>query len=280
MKKIIFIIMIPILFISCSSLKSVTKEPEVTFDSVKITNINFSSADFIFKYKVDNPNNISINVEQFTYDLIIENNKFISGISQSPISVAKSSSSFIDVPVTISYMDLYNLFSDIYKLDNANYILKTDFVLKLPVFGKKTFHLEHKGNFPVLKMPEIALKDIKALSINPFSAVIELSVDIINKNSFAISPDNFNFELYINKSQWLKGLLKNIDSLAPGKSTTVKIPIEINPAKVGKELFDYIFSSNGLDIFLKGNMAMRTSYPGIGTADIPFSLEKTISVKK
>ena len=280
MKNIILSVMISILLISCSSLKSITKEPEVKFDSVKITNINFTAADFIFKYKVENPNSVSLNVEQFKYDLFIENNKFLSGVSAAPVSIAKKSSSYVDIPVTVSYQELFKIYNNIYKQDTANYKLATEFTLQLPIFGKKTFPVDFNGAFPVLKIPEMTLRDVKIVSLNPISSTIEFTVDIINRNSFAISPDSFNFELYINKSQWLKGLLKNIEALQPGKSATVKIPLEINTLIAGKELLDNIIGGNNLDVVLKGNMAMRTSYPGIGQTNMPFSIEKAIPVKK
>ena len=280
MKNFVLLIMISILFISCSTFKSITSEPEITFDSVKVIKINFTSADFIFKYNVNNPNKVTINLEQFKYDLIVENSKFISGVSPGPISIKKKGNSYVDVPVTIVYKDLFDLYSNIHKQDTADYNLATEFTLKLPVFGRKIIKIEHKSAFPVLKMPEITLKDIKAVTISPLSAIVELSVDIVNKNSFAISPDSFNFELYINKSQWLNGLLKDVKELPPNKSTTVKIPININPAKIGVELFDNILSGKNLDVLLKGNMAMRTAYPGIGSTDIPFSIEKAIPVNR
>ena len=278
MKNIIFCIMISILFISCSSLKSITQEPEITFDSVRITNINFTSADFIFKYNVNNPNNVSINVNQFKYDLFIEGSKFISGTSSSPISIAKQSNSPLDVPVTINYQDLFNVYSNIHRQDTANYKLATEFTLNLPIFGRRVIPFEYSGTFPVIKPPEIALRDVKAVNINPLSATIEFFVDITNRNSFAISPDSLNFELYVNRSQWLNGLLKDIAELPANRSTTVKIPVDISIAKIGKELFDYIFIGNNLDVLLKGNMALRTSYPGIGSTEIPFSIEKTVPV--
>jgi LEA14-like dessication related protein len=281
MKNVILPALISILFISCSSLGSINKEPEITFDSVKLTNVNFTSADFIFKYNVNNPNNVSLNIEQFKYDLLIENNKFISGVSAAPISIKKKGNSYVDVPVTIAYHDLFNIFSNIYKQDTADYKLAIDFTFKLPIFGNKIFHFEHEGTFPILKMPEVALREIKVLSMNPLSATIEVAVDITNKNNFAIAPDSFNFELYINKSQWLSGLLKDISALPANRSTTVKIPVNISPTRVGTELFNYIFTgSSKLDVLLRGNIAMRTSYPGIGQTNMPFSIEKTIPVSR
>ncbi|MCL2793544.1 MAG: LEA type 2 family protein [Spirochaetaceae bacterium] len=280
MKNIILLTMISVLFISCSSLRSITQEPEVNFDSVRIANINFTSADFIFRYNVNNPNNASLNIDQFTYVLFVEGNKFISGVSPAPISIAKRGISYVDVPVTIAYKELFNTFSAIYRQDTANYNLATEFTLRLPIFGRKVIPIEHSGTFPVLKLPEIAFREIRVLSINPLAAAIELSLDITNRNNFAITPDSFNFELYINRSQWLSGLLNNIEALAPNRSTTLRIPININPAQVGHELFNHIFLGANLDVLLRGNMAMRTAFPGIGTTNIPFSIERTMPINR
>ena len=280
MKNIILLAIITVLLSSCSYLKSIAKEPEITFDNVRIASINFTSVNLVFRYKVSNPNNISINIEQFKYNLLVENRKFISGVSPTPISVAKKRTSYVDIPVTVSYRELFNVFTSIYHQDTADYNLATEFTLKLPVLGSKTFHFEHDGTFPVLKVPEIAFREVRVASISPLAATIEFVLDITNRNNFAISPDGLNFELYVNESQWLNGLLKNIDTLAPNRSTTVRIPITINPAQVGIELFDYIFRGANLNVLIKGNMEMRTAYPGIGSTTIPFSIGRNMPINR
>ena len=283
MKKNVFIFTVFTLLMtltSCASFKTIFKEPEVSFDSVKISGISFNTMDFIFKYKIDNPNAVSLNLESFKYDLFVENNKFISGVSPSPLSIKKEDSSFVEIPVSIEYKELLNVFKDLASKSSAAYRIESEFSVDLPVFGSRAFPVKHEGTFPVLKLPEVTFESFKALSITPFSAILELSVNIINKNSFAISPDSFNFDFTVNKSQWMKGIIKNIEEMAPGKSTVVKIPVEINPSKVGKELFEFIFKGKGLDLVLDGNVLLRTAYPGFGSADVPFRIEKSTAVSK
>ena len=280
MKNIILLTIITVLLVSCSSLKSIAKEPEITFDNVRIASINFTSVNLVFRFKVNNQNNVSMNIEQFKYNLLIENRRFISGVSPAPISVAKKSTSYVDIPVTVQYRELFDVFTNIYRQDTADYNLATEFTIKLPAFGSKTLNFEHGGTFPVLKVPEIAFREIRVVNMSPLAATIEFVLDITNRNSFAISPDSFNFELYINESQWLNGLLKNINELAPNRSTAVRIPITINPAQVGIELFDYIFKGNNLNVLIKGNMEMRTAYPGIRSINIPFSIGKNMPVNR
>ncbi|MDX9801062.1 MAG: LEA type 2 family protein [Spirochaetia bacterium] len=283
MKKKIIILTVSamlVLITSCASFKSIFKEPEMSFDSVKISGISFNAMEFIFKYKIDNPNAVSLELSSFKYDLFVDNNKFISGVSPSPLSIKKEGSSFVEIPVAIEYKELFNVYKGLASKNSADYRIESEFTVDLPVFGSKVFPLKHEGTFPVLKMPEVTFESFKALSITPFSALLELSVNIVNKNSFAISPDSFNFDFSVNNSQWMKGIIKNIEEMAPGKSAKVKIPVEINPSKVGNELFDFIFNGKGLDLVLDGNVSLRTAYPGFASADVPFRIEKSTSVAK
>ncbi|MCL2294435.1 MAG: LEA type 2 family protein [Spirochaetes bacterium] len=284
MKKIfLFPILISILLISCKSLTAITQEPEVTFDSARITSINFNSVDFLFRYNVNNPNNAAINLERFKYDLIIEGNRFFSGVSPGPLSIARRSISSVDIPVTIYYKELFNIFTNIYRQDTANYTLATEFTIRVPIpFFNPTISLEHSGTFPVLKMPDVALRDVRATGINMLrgTATVEFAVDIINRNTFAINPDSFNFDLSVNRSHLLSSVLRDIDALAPNRSTVVRIPVEISVARVGAELFNYIAGGNNLDVSLNGNMAVRTAFPGLGSANIPFSIERNAPVSR
>jgi len=283
MKKIIIAGAIIAVFLqlnSCASFKTIFKEPEVSFDSMRISGIDFNSAGFIFKYKVNNPNAVSLDMHQFKYDFYVEDNVFLSGTSLSPISIAKEAFSYVEIPVDIEYKKLFSVVKDLMKKDTAAYRIEAEFTFNLPVFGKAVFPVKYEGTFPVLKLPDVSFKSFKAVSITPFSAKLELAVEIFNKNSFAISPDSFNFDFTVNKSQWVKGIIKDINEMAPGKSTIVKIPVDINPAKIGKELFEYIFKGNSFDMILDGVVNVRTAYPGLGPAVIPFRIEKNTPITK
>lgn len=280
MKNIPVILITAMLLTSCASFKTIFREPEVSFDSASVSGIDFESAGFVFRYRVENPNAVSLELARFQYSLFVEDKLFISGTSAGPLSIAKESESFVDIPVDIVYRELYELLKDLFTKDSASYRIEAEFTFNLPVFGKAVFPVKYEGFVPLLKVPDITFEKLRIVSLSPFSANLEFLLKITNKNSFAISPDSFNFDLSVNKDQWLRGILKNIGEMAPGKSVTAKIPVEVNPAKIGTEIFDFIFKGIPLDIVLSGNMQIRTSYPGFNSADIPFSIEKNATAAK
>ncbi len=280
MKRIIPVCMIVLLFSSCASLQSVLKEPEVSFSSFKISKINFDTVDLLFTYKIDNPNPIGITLPKFAYNLYVEDASFVSGTSADSISIAQQKSSMVDIPVTLSYEDLFKVITTLLNENEADYKIDTDFFLNIPVIGEKKINLSHSGKFPILKLPEISLNEIKATSLNPLSPAVELSINITNKNIFAISPDALNFQVLFNNAKMIESSQRNIASLAPGKSTTIKIPIQANPVTLGTELISAIIGGKNMDVSFNGNFGFNTDYEGIGKTDIPFNLKKVLSVKK
>jgi LEA14-like dessication related protein len=287
MKKIIrverFLLLffvIPFLFFSCASLQDVLKEPEISFSEFKISQINFDSIDLLFTYKIDNPNVFGITLPRFAYNLFIEDASFVSGNSAGSISIDSQNSSFVDIPVTLSYEDLLEALSILLEQNEARYTINTDFFLNLPVIGERPINITHSGKIPILKLPEISLNEIKTVSSNPLSPAIELSVDITNKNIFTISPNAFNFEVLLNERKITESSQNNIAPLQPGKSSTVTIPVKLNPLTLGTQLISTIINGRNIDIAFAGNFTFDTDYEGLEKIDLPFNLNKVLEMKK
>jgi LEA14-like dessication related protein len=280
MKKIIPLLVLSFLFFSCASLQDVLKEPEISFDTFKISRINFDSIDLLFTYKVENPNVFGITLPRFAYNLLIEDASFVSGTAANPISIARQNSSFIDIPVTLSYEDLFKAVSILLDQNEAAYTINTDFFLDLPVVGETKFPLSHSGKIPILKMPEIALNEVKVVSSNPLSPAIELSVDITNKNIFTISPDALNFEVLLNERKITESSQQNIAPLESGRSSTVNIPVKLNPITLGTQLVSSVIGGREMDVAFNGNFAFDADYEGLGKIDLPFNLTKALAAKR
>jgi LEA14-like dessication related protein len=277
MKKIIPLLVLSVLFFSCASLQDVLKEPEISFDTFKISKINFDSIDVLFTYKIDNPNVFGITVPRFDYNLYIEDASFVSGTSAESINIDRQGSSFADIPLTLSYEDLLKAISVLLNQNEANYTINTDFFLNLPVVGERRIPLSHSGKIPILKLPEISLNDVKIASTNILSPAIEVSIDIVNKNIFAIAPLTLDFEVLLNDIEIMESSQKNIPPLEPGKNSTITIPIKLNPITLGTQLISVIIGGRNIDIALSGNLGANVDYEGIGNIDLPFDLKKNLT---
>jgi LEA14-like dessication related protein len=279
MKKIIPLLLIVLVLISCSSLQDVLKDPEISFDTFKISKINFDTIDVLFTYKVDNPNLFGITLPRFDYNLLIEESNFVSGTSSESMRIEQQGSSFVDLPVTLSYADLFKAISILLNQNEAAYTIGTNFYLDIPVIGEQEIPVSHSGKIPILKLPEISLREIKTISSNPLSPELELSVDITNNNMFTIDPNAFDFEVLFNNRRITESSQNNIASMQPGKSSNVKIPIKLNPLTLGIQLISSIIGGNVIDIALNGNFAFDTDYEGLEEIDLPINVNKVLEVK-
>ena len=77
MLKMLFIFTMVAAFLTgCAQLldllnKSKMKKPSVNVTDVNLAGLSFDKADLIFTLSVDNPNNLSINLTGFNYDLFL-----------------------------------------------------------------------------------------------------------------------------------------------------------------------------------------------------------------
>lgn len=272
--------MLMFLLFSCASLQNVLKEPEIFFDSFKISKINFDSIDLLFTYKIDNPNRFEITLPRFGYGLFIEDASLVSGNSADTVSIARQGSSLVDIPVTLTYKDLFEAVSILIHQNEAAYTIDTDFFLDIPVIGEKQIHLSHSGKIPILKLPEISLHEVRLVNANPLSPEIELSVDIMNKNIFTVSPGAFEFEVLLNGRKITESSQKNIPPMEAGKNSILTIPLKLNPITLGTQLVSAIIGGRDIDIALNGSLGAHVDYEGIGNIDLPFNLAKTLPAKR
>lgn len=123
------------------------KEPGVSVANVAIDKVSLSGINFNFDIKIDNPNNVGVNLSGFDYDFLINNHSFAKGDQEKPIKIEPKGNSIVQIPLTVGYMDLFSVFSSLKKQSQANYQLSTGFKFDLPVLGKVRVPAEKTGNF-------------------------------------------------------------------------------------------------------------------------------------
>ena len=259
------------LIISCSTLKNIFNEPEVSFDKAEISAISFTDITLDFSFIVDNPNQIGIEMAGYAYDLEIEGNSLIKGDTTEPLRIEPEAKSTIKLPLTLSYKDLYDMFGDVKGKDNIAYKITNVFTFDLPVFGKASFPVEHEGTFPAVKLPEIAIDSLNLKSLNPFKSTMELVLRVRNKNTFSLSLDSLDYDFKVNTVTWGKGMSRTSADFKENGENRITLPIEIKPADVGFELIKSALSGRKLNMDFNGKAVFRTGYPGFDKAVLDFN---------
>ncbi|MCK4513918.1 MAG: LEA type 2 family protein, partial [Spirochaetaceae bacterium] len=92
----------------CETLKSLiaVERPEVRVEGAELTALSFDGAEVTVELAIDNPNPIGISMSGFSYELLVEGNRFVDGDISEAIQIDAMDSSSLKVPVAFGFRDL------------------------------------------------------------------------------------------------------------------------------------------------------------------------------
>ncbi len=122
MKKYFFLVMAMFLSISgCAMFQGMIQKPVVELDSVSMKDISLLGCTAVFRFRVTNPNSISLNLENLSYRLRIDGRDFIKGDFQAAIHLPANDAQAVELPIRINYLELLRSVSEVAQQDTHNY---------------------------------------------------------------------------------------------------------------------------------------------------------------
>lgn len=262
-------------FGGCTLLKDLVnvKRPALAYSNVSIQSINFSEAVLLFDFDVNNPNNVGITADRYSYEFFVNDNSFISGDQQENIRIERESTSTLQVPVTLRFSELVNTFDSLLRNDQFAYKINTAFEFDIPGLGNQTLPINASGEFPMPKVPQIEFGgfDVKELSLS--GAEMEISLNISNPNIFPVSLLDADYTLEVNGKNWLDASLGNELRVSPSGSQDLIIPVRLNSSQMGSVLIDMMRGNAEFEYRLTGNANVGAEIEGTDFRQtIPFNM--------
>lgn len=146
------LLLIALLQTGCQTTKEIlnrmnVKEPGVSVTNVAVEKMSLVGVNFIFDVKIDNPNQVGIDLSGFDYDMLINGHSFVKGNQEQPVKIEPKGNSTVQIPLMIGFVDLFSVFSSLKKQGEASYQLTTGFHFDVPVLGKVRVPAEKTGSF-------------------------------------------------------------------------------------------------------------------------------------
>ncbi|WP_158278587.1 LEA type 2 family protein [Rhodohalobacter mucosus] len=255
------------------------REPAVQFREMSVRNITFDDVTLLFDFDVTNPNRFGVSAESYNYEFFINNRSFVSGSMNEPVVIEKESASVIQVPVTLSYREVYETFSSVLNQDQLAYELSTEVDFDLPVLGMQSVPVSTAGEIPVPKPPGIEFGEFKINQVSLSGADAEVSFRVSNPNVFALSLLRASYNLRVNGREWLDTTLNQLIRVESGQSREVRIPVRLNSAQLGSALMDLMGGNTTFNYELAGTASVSADLEGFpASQDIPFELNGTYTV--
>lgn len=142
---IVSIATLSVLFISCKSLLNI-ENPDyvirrVTPRVAMALPLSNSAIDFDFTIEVDNPNSVALNLDQIDFDLYINRNMVVRGLSNQQIRIPANGIGQVQLTTRVDYQSIKTLFreiADIVQGERASYELRGKAYYKTPI-GRVSF---------------------------------------------------------------------------------------------------------------------------------------------
>lgn len=265
---------------SCAELAkhAETIKPTARLTGTHLANINFEQADLVFDLAVENQNPVAINLAGLNYDLKIENQSLISGVTAQGLEIKPVSTSTVQLPVTLKFDDLRKLPDELWQKDRFVYQLDTKIVVDLPIIGNYAIPLSRSGELPVPKMPVVKVKGVKIKNLSLAAAEVVAQVEIYNPNAFDLAFSDFDYQLDINQQNWGQGSISQRSSIPQKAKGTIEIPVKLNIMSMGQTAYQLLSSKQPLEYQLKGAMTLDTGIELLRNYRMPLDIKGKASL--
>lgn len=274
-----------LLFSSCSTLRGLLgqatiQRPRVDFLGAKMTGLSFDKANFLFDLQIRNPNSLGVKLAGFGYDLSINGSSFLKGREDKELSIEAQGENIIQIPLTLSYSHLYQVFQTLLQQDRATYQLKCDFSFDLPGLGLVQIPASKQGDFPLPKLPTVHVEALKLKRLGLNGADLELEVQLGNPNAFWVMLEHIQYQLDINGRRWAAGDATKSAQITEKGNSLIEIPISLDFLQIGQSAYQLLSGDRSLNYQFQGDLDLTTSLPLLGQATLPFDHSGQIRVLK
>ncbi|KAL6495535.1 hypothetical protein OROGR_030098 [Orobanche gracilis] len=128
------------------------KMPEATVTDFDLKDIGRDGITYTAYVSVFNPYSVAIPICDINYSLKSADRVIVSGTMPDPGSLKEHDKTMLDVKIKVPHSVLMSLIKDIGADWDVDYVLEIGLVIDLPVVGKITIPLSHKGE---MKLPTL-----------------------------------------------------------------------------------------------------------------------------
>lgn len=255
------------------------QQPDVQFSDVSIQNITFDGVTLLFDFDVTNPNRMGVSADRYSYEFFINGESFITGQQEERIEVGRESTSKVQVPVSLSFSNVYDSFRSVLRQDSISYKMATDVTFSLPVLGSRTVPVEADGQLPIPRIPQIEFGGFNMKSMSFSGAEAEVTFRVRNPNSFGIVLAGADYALQVNGNNWLDTELGESFSVESSESRDITIPIRLSASQMGSALVEMMRGRKEFDYRLTGSAQISADLEGfIDGQTIPFDLQGVLNI--
>jgi LEA14-like dessication related protein len=258
----------------------VLRPPKISAPSFRIGAIDFSGVELVFSVKVENPNKFDLPFPEMEYSYAVNKNSFVKSSVAGAAVLAAASVTPVDITLGLAYADLYQAFQSLLGSSEASGLLTLNSVFPVPALADEKSLLEIPGNIPLLKPPALAFQGIGVKNISLSRLELELTLEVENRNGFAMKVEELAYSLAVNNTPWARSQVPAGTVLGPNRKTLVPVTFSVDSLAMVSELTGLITRGAEVAYTCGGSMKLGSDFPGLKPLDLPFNLSGNTRLRR
>jgi len=245
--------------------------PKVSFDRVKVRDIDFERANLTFLFKVDNPAPLRVALSSFSYALDLEGARAFDGRNPNGVALEPKGSAPLKFPFTLRWKDLTELLKATRGKDRLAFGLAGHMGFDTPV-GEAKLPYDAAGDVPALRRPNVRLAGlrVKRLDLPGNRATLGVQMDATNLGGERISFKGFDYDVRLAGERVANGVVERLGDIAGDGTERLELPIDLTLTSLGSGLLTAIKNRGDVQAELGANLKVATPF-----GDVPLSIDES-----
>jgi LEA14-like dessication related protein len=235
--------------------------PKVSFQRLKITDIDFTEVSTDVVLRIDNPNPIGLTVAEFSYDLDLAGHDLVDGDQPGGLTIAADGSSKLALPVHATFREVFALAGDLRGEDAVPFQLAGEMGFRTPL-GLVRVPVRASGSFPVLHLPAVRLRGVRVGALDPrgVSATVTVELGVQHDSGGSLTLGAFDYDLRLGGASVLHGQVTAPPAVTPGAEQTIAVPLTVQLLPLGATVIDALTRRTRLDVDFDATLSVGTPY--------------------
>jgi LEA14-like dessication related protein len=276
MRRIALALLLPLFGTACAGLQEFARaafqRPKLTFRSAALQALDLEGATVAFKFDLENPNSVGIDVARAGYAIEIDGTRIVAGDLPTGLKIPANGTAPIAFPVRVRFRDVPGVVSLLTNgKEDIPYELSGTLGVRTPI-GIIDLPLSHSDRVRLPKLPRFAVEGLSVRSVSFTSAALDVRLRVGNPNGFPLPAGALDYTLAVGGSRVARAEGAKIAAVPGGASAVLEIPVRVDLASAGRAASDLVL---GKEVLVE-----LTGTAGVAGLPLPLDLRARVPARR
>lgn len=255
-----------------------SKDLEITLAERQVSELSPDGLILTYYLKINNSSNKNYQLIEYSYRFVVEQTEFfqLSSALDEGIKLEPGESTYISLPVKITYQHLFEIIPGVDRMDKVVCYLSGELSFAERGRIRERIPVAYSGEFPIFRKPEVSLKALIVNQLTIGGADIAIQVKFLNRNGFELLVDRISYEIKLGGHSIGEGYIKGDKNLPAKGEREFSLPLLLNFFQVGKEIEGFLYQDE-TNCQFSGEVEVRTIW---GRMILPYAINEKIKIER